>query len=75
MCPHVLPGGGLHLFPERRDCYLIDGRDSGAAGRLDMCAWLEFFCFPHCFFSARKGISVVENVEMQEGTEKEGIRG
>ena len=27
VCPHVLPGGGLHLFPERRDCYLIDGHD------------------------------------------------
>ena len=53
VCLHVLPGGGLHPFPQRRDCYLIDGRDSGAAGRidgrdsgaagrLDMCAWLEF---------------------------------
>ena len=42
VCPRVLPGGGLRLFPERRDCYLMDGRELGAASSLDMCAWLEF---------------------------------
>ena len=33
------------------------------------------FSFPHCFFSARKGISVGENVEMREGIGEEDIRG
>ena len=45
VCPRILPGGGLHLFPVCRDCYLIDGREPGADCSLDICAWLEFFLF------------------------------